>query len=343
MARRPPRVYPKHGSLWFVDHERKWHKLCRIDAGEAALHAALAKILDAPPITGMPAAIAAFKRVYLRSLAPSSQKEHERLLDIAADEFEAFEVADVEPADVLESATNLYDGRPTAAKAYKARLSTFFRWTITKRLRTDNPCSEVWLKSPPKRDRYITDAEFTAIRGHVMTGKNGKPTPSGPIARAFIDLCYLTAQRPTDIRRLMWSQVREEEGLIAFRPSKTAGSSGARVLVRITPTIRNVLDQAKTFGGVRSVYVIRTRDGSPFTMSGIRSAWERACERACVKGATIRDLRPKALTDARRMGYAIEALQVAAAHTSVTTTEGYIKRFEEPVSPVELRLPDAAE
>jgi integrase len=170
------------------------------------------------------------------------------------------------------------------------------------------------------------------------------------MARVFVELCYLTAQRPTDIRQLLWSQVRPDG--IAFKPTKTAGSSGAKVVVPLTPSLRDVLARARSFvpakrgkkgkerKAIASVYVVHTIDGSPYTMSGIRSAWQRACKRAKVENATIKDLRPKALTDAKRAGYGVAALQVTAAHSSIVTTEGYLRAFEEPVSTVELVLPE---
>jgi integrase len=342
----PKRVYLKHGSLWFVDLGRRWHKLCREDAGEVAMFQALARHLEKLPLSRMPAAIAKFKLEYLPGLALTSQKEHKRLLDIAADEFEAFDVPEVQPSDIARSVKQRYPGRPTAARHYKARLSTFFRWAVEQGLCSSNPCREIWLKAPPRRERYITDDEFTKVRAKLLLGKDGKETAAGEMARAFVELCYLTIQRPTDIRRLLWSQVRDDA--IAFKPSKTAGSSGAKVLVPITPDIRWVLERARAFvpktrkgkeqRELKSIYVVHALDGSPYTMSGLRSAWVRACKRAGVTNATIKDLRAKALTDARRAGYGKEALQVAAAHASFETTEIYLKPFEEPMSTVRLTL-----
>lgn len=313
------------------------------------MYAQLAKHINALPLSRFAAAIARFKSEYLKTLAPSTQPEYERLLDLAADDFADFEIADVRPTDIARSVKNLYAGRPTAARSYKARLSTFFRWCVEEGLCSSNPCREIWLKAPPKRDRYIGDDELGRIRAWLLRGDDGLPTPAGEMARIFVELCYLTIQRPTDIRRLMWSQVREDG--IAFKPTKTAGSSGAKVVVPLTPALRDVLERARAFRpakrregererkAIASVYVVRTIDGSPYTMSGIRSAWQRACRRAKVENATIKDLRAKALTDARRAGYDLNALQLAAAHSSVTTTEGYVRRFDEPVSTVQLALP----
>lgn len=366
MRKLPRRVYEKHGSYWFVDRQRVWYKLSRVSDGEAKMYLALAARLETHSLTSVPAAIGAFKNEYLPTLAACTRKEHARLLDIAANEFEKFEVGDVQPSDIARSVKNLYANRPTAARHYKARLSTFFRWTVTQGLRNDNPCREVWLKAPPKRDRYISDDELLDIRTALLLGDDMKPTPSGEMVRCFVDLCYLTAQRPTDVRRLLLTQIRDDA--IAFRPSKTAHSSGARVLVPLTPSIREVLERAKACGAsyhegskrsgnVKSIYVIHSLDGNAYTMSGLRSAWVRAVSRARKKyvencehegiapsdtylvGVTIKDLRPKALTDAERAGYTIEELKTAAAHASVTTTEGYVKTYREPVSKVRLSLP----
>src|SRR5258708_14041241 len=115
MRKSPLRVYPKHGALWFVDLERRWHKLCRIDAGEAAMYEALAKLHQELPLSRIPAAIAKFKLDYLPGLAVTTQKEHARLLDVPADEFEQFAVADVQPSDVARSVTNAYRAHVPAA------------------------------------------------------------------------------------------------------------------------------------------------------------------------------------------------------------------------------------
>lgn len=108
MGKIAKRVYEKHGAWYFVDRGNKWHRLCKITEGEAAMFAALAKVMAAPPEGSMPSAIAAFKVAKLKSLSLSASKEYSRLLDIAADDFEAFDVPDVRPADVKKSVEHHY-------------------------------------------------------------------------------------------------------------------------------------------------------------------------------------------------------------------------------------------
>lgn len=90
---------------------------------------------------------------------------------------------------------------------------------------------------------------------------------------------------------------------------------------------------------MRSMYVIHTQHGQPYTAHGIGSAFERACERAKVSGVTLKDIRAKAATDANKMGYGLDDLQVALAHTEQSTTKVDVKTRETPVSRVELKLP----
>jgi hypothetical protein len=56
----------------------------------------------------------------------------------------------------------------------------------------------------------------------------------------------------------------------------------------------------------------------------------------------VKDIRAKALTDAERAGYDIEALKIAAAHSDTKTTQIYLKQREVPVSDVRLRIPRSA-
>lgn len=45
------------------------------------------------------------------------------------------------------------------------------------------------------------------------------------------------------------------------------------------------------------------------------------------------------MTGAKKAAYAIEALQVAGAHTDRSTTEGYIKQRDVPLSILRLHMP----
>jgi integrase len=157
------------------------------------------------------------------------------------------------------------------------------------------------------------------------------------MVRCYIDLLYLPYQRGTDIRLLRWDEV--DGNKIVFKPSKTKHSSGKQVSVPISADAKAVLAQAKKFGKVRSIYVIHNEHGQPYTAHGIATLFNRACVRAKVEDVTLRDIRAKAATDAKKQGYGDAQLQVALAHTDAATTRDYVRTREVPVSEVRLRLP----
>jgi hypothetical protein len=320
----------RHGSYQYQDK-----KLCRVEEGEARMYEKLAELkrgqLD---VTMLPAAVAAFKLDYLPTLSPSARKEHDRLLTVFSDEFTEYRVDQVSPVDIRRSIRNLYAGKLAAAKHYKSRIARFFRWCVEEAgLRTDNPAREVWVQKPIPRRSPWTPALFWSARDKLS-----------PMQQCYHDLSFLLYQRTTDVRHLRRAQA--SGGVIHFEPSKTARSSGAAVDVPITPAIQAVLDRAAALSKEWEIvcpYVIHTRQGAPFTRSGIHSAYRRADETLHGKDGLLhlnpKALLPFAMTEAKKRGYTTEQLRVGRAHTSIKTTEGYIQMHEVPVSQVMLELP----
>ena len=280
----------------------------------------------------------------------------------AGESFKDFYLASVAPADVVDFLRLNWTGKLHMQRVMRSFMSGFFDWCIGKRLIAANPCREVKLKKPKARTVYITDAHFAAIRArlanYVRTTKAGQKivskVPAGEMMQCFVDLCYLTAQRSTEIRLLRWkgdpgaaggsSWVDWDAKVIHFVPTKTEDSTAEAVDWPITPQIKAVLKRAQATGKVKSCqFVIHSIEGQPYAANALLTAWKRAARRAGLSeaGYTVKDIRAKALTDAERAGYSIAQLQVAAAHADPKTTEIYVKSRAVPVSEVRLRVPKA--
>lgn len=330
----------------------KWHPLGLIADGEDKARAIAAQIIKHNKVKGGAGDFAKHIEDYrLLMLAKrekkrpkekarekmfaESQKELTRQCNMFGEAFGDFNLDQVAPVDVARF-LDQWEGQ-RAAEFYRSRLSDFFAWACRRGLRNDNPVREVKVEKAKGRKRYITDAEYHAIRDAALVGKDGKPTQSGKMLQAFIDMCYLTMQRPTEIRLLKWADAQGDA--ILFTPTKTEESSGAGVEVPITAAIREALDRAKAAAKVRSFYVFPTRKGQPYTGHGIGTAWERACDRAKVENATLRDLRAKAATDAKKAGHAMQEIAVGLAHANERTTEVYIKERQTPVLGIPMQLP----
>lgn len=361
----PSRVYVRWGSYhWVRNTDEKWIKLCRVDEGQTRMYERLAEEKRKLEIDADEASMSRLVAVYMdqneKHYAESYRVEWRRRGEDVRKAFRLKAIEEVDPGTVEEFLIGNWADKLPTQTAMKGWLSKFFSWAVLRRYVTLNPCREVELKKPKARKVYIPHAHFLAIRTALAVYSYEKTVggerrelvakvPTGPEMQVFIDLCYLTCQRSTDIRQLRWSQVDRAAGVIHFVPSKTVDSSGEAVDWPITPEIEDVLRRARELQRdikIRSLtedFVVTDRNGKVKTAAACRDAWRDAMARAQLdgKGYTVKDIRAKALTDAKKAGYNIEALQIAGAHTDRATTEGYIKQREVPVSTVRLQLPAA--
>ncbi|WP_407059199.1 tyrosine-type recombinase/integrase (plasmid) [Ralstonia syzygii subsp. celebesensis] len=359
----PSRVYVRGASFYWVrPSDQKWIRLCRVDDGQRKMLARLADEIgefETKSGTGnMPLLIAEYVRLHK---AEHREKAWPTYGKYSREGFKDDNVHALAPADISEFLKENWAGKLHMQRVMRSFLSGFFEWCIGKRMITVNPCREVKLKKPKVRDVYIPDAHFLSIRqnlsSYVRKTKAGKKiataVPAGDMMQCFVDLCYLTAQRSTEIRLLRWkpdpgavggsSWVDWDAAVIHFVPTKTEDSSAEAVDWPITDEIKAALERARSIGKIKSMYVIHSMGGKPYKANSLLSAWKRAARRAELleQGYTIKDIRAKALTDAERAGYSIGQLQVAAAHTDPKTTEIYVKARTVPISEVRLRLPKA--
>jgi hypothetical protein len=341
----PGRVYPKNGAWYWVpviDGKLKWIRLCAFAEGETRMLDRLAeekrKVEDGAYTGDVPVRVKEYMAEVGPTRADTWRVEWERQGEAVKTYFREWNVDQIDPAAVIDFLRDNWPDKIPTQRSMRAWLSGFFGWCILRRHASANPCKEVKLKKPAKRKVYIPDAHFVAIREKLLIGDDGKRTPTGDMMQCFVDLCYLTVQRSTDVRLLPRANI--DDAMIHFVPSKTEDSSGEAVDWPITAEIRAVLDRAKLLEPL-SEYVIRDKDGQPKTAKAVRDAWNDAKRRAGLKDLpyTVKDIRAKALTDAEKAGYSKEELRIAAAHTTAETTEIYLKNKQVPVSSVRLALP----
>ena len=344
----PARVYAKGASwYWHVPHTTQWIRLCKMAQGEARMLERLAtekrkregraRVGNTGPLIDQYVAV---KRHAHQEKAWPSYGRYAR---------NALRNLNVEQIDapIVAQMLRYWKEKLSMQRVMRAFLSGFFQWCIEEGHAKMNPCRELKLKKPKARAVYITDEHFAQIRAHMLRDAKSAQVPTGPMMQCFVDLCYLTAQRSTDIRALRWSQIDRAAGVIHFLPSKTEDSSGAGVDFTLTPEIEAVLDRVRKIDArprIGDLPVIHARNGKPYEATAVRSAWNRAVERAQLSeyGYTVKDIRAKALTDAERAGYDIKALMITAAHTNERTTQIYLKQRDMPISHVRLKVPKSA-
>lgn len=205
-----------------------------------------------------------------------------------------------------------------------------------------NPVASIKRLSTPARDRYPTDSEVRRIKFAAMVGRPDRwgyrtRNRSGPMLAALIDLAYLTGQRVGDLLELRWNKkaAMDDKGDVVapyvaaeglyFKPSKTAGTTGAKVLITWTPRLKAVMARIDAIGRKHLRYVITNTETQPLLYSTFATAWWRACDRAGIKGLHFHDLRAKAITDTEE-AQGIKDAQTKGAHSTEKQTLDYVRR-----------------
>ena len=322
--------------------KRIWTKLSLVEDGLPAMYGALAQLLAADIADDrMPAVIAAWQRDVMPRHAEKTRRDEIAMCKVIAESFAEFRAAEVQAPDVAAFLQPLR-AKPRTHNGYRGMLREILRFSIERGHRTDNPVAHLRTLPTPARTRYITDSELRRIKVGAIYGDDGKPTRSGRMIAALIDLAYLTGQRIGDLLDMRWRRDPDEPDApyvaddgIHFRPSKTRGKTGAAVVISWTPRLQDAVDRIRRIQAARllkrradqrvvSGYLITGQDGKPLTYSGASSAWKRALKRAGVKGAHFHDLRAKALTD-KESAEGMQAARTMGTHSTEAQTADYVR------------------
>lgn len=319
----PRCVYKKHGAYYLVKNNR-WTRLSSIKAGMPALYKVLSEIDTKDILSDTMSTLVTdwLKNVAVNHSEKTLYDDTYRCREVSK-AFIEFRAIDVRTPDVIEF-LNMFKDKPRTYNAYRSLIKELMRYAEEKGFRDPetNPVSSVKTKSIKARDRYITDSELRRIKVASMYGKDGKRTRSGPMMCALIDMAYLTGQRIGDLLKIQWTQIKTDG--IEFKPSKTEGSTGARVLIEWTPRLANVLERLKGFDKAHYKFVFCKLNGQPYTYAGASTNWERAIQRSGVENCHFHDLRAKAITDVDKLRGIGEA-QSMGAHSTQSQTADYIR------------------
>lgn len=301
----PQCMYIRHGAYYYV-REGKWHPLGRDYADALQRYAAFSG-----PAGTMPDLLARVLAHHKPKVSEATYKQYAVAAKILGKALAEFQPEQVLPRDVAQIKTAMAN-RPNMANRCLSFLRLAFGYALEWGEVPSNPVIGIRRHAERKRERYITDAEYSAI--HAAAGDR---------LQVIIDLLYLTGQRVVDVLSIRRADLTDAG--IQFKQGKT----GVRVTVAWNPALRASVERAKRLRGrVSALTLISGRTGKAPDYRTVRDQWERACAAAGVDDAHIHDLRAKALTDAKREGHDAQAL---AGHSSARMTERYIRLRESPV------------
>lgn len=246
-----------------------------------------------------------YTREVIPTKAPRTQADNLKELDKLTAVFGDMLVDAIKPFHVRQ----YLDIRGQAAKARanreKALLSHVFNkareWGYTD---ATNPCQGVKGFKEAGRDRYVTDAEFEAVR-----------VVAHPTLRDAMDLALLTGQRPADVLKIERAHIHD--GALHVEQNKT----GTKRAILLAGELAAVIERIRTRPRVRySAFLIQDDDGRPLSVAALRSRFDAARRQAGVS-FQFRDLRAKAATDTGDLAHS----QLLLGHKNRTMTERYVR------------------
>lgn len=307
----PARLYHKHGAYYYV-HQNKWERLSESYPEALSLYA---ERINPSPVGGMTDLIdRAFLDMQTKPRPSTGKMLAKNTLDqykIAANRlkvvFVEFSPEQVQPRHIAQL-KNEMAATPNMANRCLSFLRCVFDYALELQEIDSNPCIGIKRLGEKKRDVYMSDDAFAAIREHCP-----------PWLAALLDISYLTAQRISDVLSIDRSDVTEDG--VYFKQQKT----DAKVLVRMTPDLRDAIDRATACNNTQKTHptlLLWNRKGKPRDYGTVKDTFNTAKEKAGVTGVTIHDYRAKSLTDAKLQGHNATEL---AGHSSERMTDRYIR------------------
>lgn len=326
----PPRMYRKGRAFWYVDRFNKWHNLGRDYVTAIAEYGRRTAPTRQSPILGD------LIDRYLAQVAPTKAPATCRAVQYSARYLRAG-LGRLDARTITKQTIRAYrdhrinsEANPTTAGQARKELrhlsmilSEAVEWGVLAK----NPCLGIRVGTDSKRQRYVTDDELAAFYAFA-----------GPLIKDYLDMKLLTALRKVDILALRLDDLQADG--IHVQPSKTAKSTGKKLIIEWTPALSLVVERIRTRERPKVQRIDRwqhlfcTRQGKPYTADGFNSIWQRQKTKALEAGVIGEnfidsDIRAKAATDTD-----IAHAQQLLGHGSQRTTRAHYRRKPEKVRPL---------
>jgi integrase len=302
----PRRMYHYHGAYYFIAADGRRTHLGR-DLGQAMR--AYAQICQ--PATGrqnLSTVMDAYVREKLPTKKPRTQADYLDAITRLRPIFGAMWPEDLAPKHVYQYLRE----RPAKVRANReiAVLSNVLQQAIEMGLLDANPCKQVRRNTESPRERAVSDADVDGLLPHCPDW-----------LRAYIGLKLLTGLRQGDMLRLGKANERAD-GLYV-----QTGKRGKKLLFTWTPALREALDACKAIRRrVSTLHLFASRNGTPMSSSGFKTAWSRAMAKAVTAGVESfaeNDLRAKTAGEAMELGQ--DAASMLGHSTDAVTRRHYIR------------------
>lgn len=305
----------KRGNTWWVRFQfdgqevrKSARTASKSEAREflADLQAQYRKIaLGGRPRVSFEDAVVAYMEEHFPTMRPQTVRSYQQSVRRILPEFKGKFLDEITRRDIAKfEAKERKRVSPSKVNHYRAALSGIFKVAIRHDWIETNPCRDLDpIKLDNKRFRYLSPAEWRAIRQHI-------PEPFLSIA----EVSLLRGMRLGEIVNLEWRDINEDRDEIVIRDSK------------------NRLPRAIPLEGAREVFrrqpangrlIFPGRFGRPLRVDNASARINAAAKDAGIEDFTAHDLRHTYASWYVQRGGDLYRLQLILGHKSPTMTQRY--------------------
>lgn len=288
------------------------------------------ELYEAPTKTDDPTfgdVMARYRKDVLETLSKSTIATHRSDMKHLDKSFAAAPLNQIRPMHIKNFLQD-HDDKPTTANRCKRLFSTLWNhargWGYTD---LENPCTGIMGHALAKREVYITDAVFDAVRAHGSLQ-----------LQEALDFAYLTGQRPGDALKTRADDI--VDGVLVVDQGKTGKKLRIAVTGELAALVERILAR-KEQHRTEHAQLLMNRDGMPLTKQVLRDHFSMAKDLAAkkhpeltesIKAFWFYDLRAKAADDTSDQR-GEQAASDLLGHDSVKTTRRHYLRRGKIVTP----------
>lgn len=311
----PQRVYFHHGYYRYVDRSGKWHKLGR-QWNQRAIEKYGALVGGGQNVWIMSGLIDAYlENIARKDKAPRTYLNNLKEAKPLRRVFGLMDPQDVLPKDIY--AYRRERGKAVASNREIALLSSIFQYALDLGVCNANPCRQVRRLKETPRDRAVSWDDYNAVHARAA-----------PMMQCAMDLAYMTGLRQGRILRIHLNDI-QADGLHA----STGKLKPRKHIYPLTDELLATVEKAKGIPTkLERMYLIVTRDGTPYTSDGFRANWIRLMRKSLKDGAltepfTFHDIRSLAADEAANP-------QELLGHDDPRTTNRVYRRRPRKIEPL---------
>ena len=224
---------------------------------------------------------------------------------VTIDDLEAFK------KDLQE---NNYTPKSVSRKINSTR--TFFKFLVESGQITDNPAEKL---AHPKFDikppRVLTEMEYRALRDVSRVDTR---------LYAIVEVLLQTGIRIGELAGLSLDDIKESKTGIRYLYIKAQGSHPARKVPLNNSAYTAIQDYLKIRPESEDDTLFITKNGRPLLVRNIRTAIDKAFEKAGIKNAKVNDLRNTFIAHHLANGVSLVTVSKLVGHKRLSTTEKYL-------------------